>query len=112
MQPLPGPGPRLRVSANGGSEPVWARDGSAVYFRSVGGVTRADLNTTRTAVVRSQILFADTFDRTSNGENGWDLLASGELLFQRAPVASGRLHAVPDWHALYDRARALSAAPR
>jgi Tol biopolymer transport system component len=33
VQPHPGPGPRVQVSSEGGSEPVWAASGKELFFR-------------------------------------------------------------------------------
>jgi len=32
VQPFPGPGPRIQVSAEGGNVPRWARNGSELFF--------------------------------------------------------------------------------
>ena len=32
MQPFPGPGPRTRVSADGGIDPLWSRDGRRLFY--------------------------------------------------------------------------------
>ena len=34
VEPFPAPGPRWQVSADGGSQPVWRRDGSELFFLS------------------------------------------------------------------------------
>ena len=41
VQPFPGPGGRVQVSANGGSEPVWARDGKRLFYRGDGHLIAA-----------------------------------------------------------------------
>jgi serine/threonine protein kinase/Tol biopolymer transport system component len=33
VRPFPGPGPAVRISPNGGLEPVWARDGREIFYR-------------------------------------------------------------------------------
>jgi WD40 repeat protein len=33
VQPYPGPGEKVRISTSGGAEPVWARDGTALFYR-------------------------------------------------------------------------------
>ncbi|HET7042504.1 MAG TPA: hypothetical protein VFI13_10815, partial [Gemmatimonadales bacterium] len=33
VRPFPGPGGQVQVSVNGGSEPVWSRDGRRLYYR-------------------------------------------------------------------------------
>ena len=34
VRPLPGPGAPIRVSADGGHEPVWSRDGTELFYQS------------------------------------------------------------------------------
>lgn len=34
VQAFPGPGPKLQVSNNGGTDPVWRREGGELYYRS------------------------------------------------------------------------------
>jgi len=34
VQPWPGPGPRIQVSSDGGSDPVWSRDGEELFYRT------------------------------------------------------------------------------
>jgi serine/threonine-protein kinase len=32
VRPFPGPGPAVRISSNGGVEPVWARNGKELFY--------------------------------------------------------------------------------
>jgi Tol biopolymer transport system component len=34
VRPFPGPGGRVQISADGGTEPVWSPDGKKVFYRS------------------------------------------------------------------------------
>lgn len=34
LRPVPGPGPRVPVSVNGGQRPFWSRDGGTLYFNA------------------------------------------------------------------------------
>ncbi len=34
VQPYPGTGGRRRISSDGGTEPLWARDGKEIFFRN------------------------------------------------------------------------------
>lgn len=38
VEPYPGPGPKVRVSAEGGSQPVWSPNGKELYYRRDGKV--------------------------------------------------------------------------
>ena len=37
VQPYPGPGGKWQISTEGGAEPVWARDGQELFYRSING---------------------------------------------------------------------------
>jgi Tol biopolymer transport system component len=43
VRPIARPGARIQISADGGAEPVWARDGKAVFYRELTTVIRAQL---------------------------------------------------------------------
>jgi serine/threonine-protein kinase len=34
VQPWPGPGPKIQVSSNGGTDPIWSRDGGEIFYRN------------------------------------------------------------------------------
>jgi serine/threonine-protein kinase len=36
VEPYPGPGPKTKISTNGGLKPVWSRDGKELFYRSGG----------------------------------------------------------------------------
>ncbi len=99
VQPIAGPGGRLRVSVRSGSEPLWGPDGRTLFFRGSEGVMRATLNASRAEVDRLDILFPDVYDRTT-GYRKWDLMPSGEFLFTMVPQSLGRAQAVVNWQAL------------
>ena len=69
VTPIPGPGPRVQVSVNGGAEPVWSRDGKVLYFRSpslgvVGPVMAAGIvEQPELVVTRRDSLFPDAYAR-------------------------------------------------
>ncbi len=43
VRPHPGPGARTQISNNGGGEPMWARDGNRLFYRSRDGLTAVDV---------------------------------------------------------------------
>ena len=45
MQPFPGPGGRWPISTEGGSEPVWARNGRELFYRNGGKMMVVDITT-------------------------------------------------------------------
>jgi Periplasmic component of the Tol biopolymer transport system len=65
VQPFPRPGARVQVSAGGGSEPVWSRDGKRIFYRDGRNLMAASISTTpaltvtgRTAVFPDDYMFA------------------------------------------------------
>ena len=59
VQPFPGPGPRIQISSTGGTEPVWARDGRRLFYRSNGRFVAAAIAATRPFRVTSRTTFMD-----------------------------------------------------
>jgi Tol biopolymer transport system component len=34
VQPFPGPGPKIQISSDGGTDPIWSRDGREIFYRN------------------------------------------------------------------------------
>lgn len=60
-QPIPRPGPRVQVSLDGGSEPIWAKRGSTLYYRGPTHAMAAEIGRSPLRVLRRDSLFADVF---------------------------------------------------
>jgi Tol biopolymer transport system component len=69
---------RLQVSDGGGTEPVWRRDGRALFYRSPSAVMEVDWPITER--VQPRALFKDTFARTGRRETNYDVSADGSRL--------------------------------
>jgi serine/threonine-protein kinase len=91
VRPYPGPGAPLRVSFDGGAEPVWARDSGELYFleresaiaaRIMGATVLAAEPELRLTTPRTIVANTDTFGQT----NGfYDVAPDGRfLVLQRA----------------------------
>jgi len=62
VRPFPGPGPRVPVSLNGGTEPCWSRDGRELFFREGGAMMAASVRTQPAfAVTQRRRLFSGAF---------------------------------------------------
>ncbi|HTE44744.1 MAG TPA: protein kinase [Gemmatimonadaceae bacterium] len=62
VRPVSGEGGRVQISASGGMEPVWAKDGSRLYYRSSGQMIAADLTTSpAVAVTKRATLFGGPY---------------------------------------------------
>ena len=79
---------RMPVSDGGGTEPVWAPDGSAIYYRNGGNVMRASLAPGEVfSVDMPEEIFRDSWVLNSGNSprTDWDVHPDGELfVFQSA----------------------------
>jgi eukaryotic-like serine/threonine-protein kinase len=68
-----------QISAAGGTEPLWAKDGKRLFYRSNGGVWVVDIHTSPTFVPGTpHLLFAHADKYFSSAPTrGWDLSADG-----------------------------------
>jgi serine/threonine-protein kinase len=85
VQPFPGPGARVQVSSRGGDEPVWARDGSRLFYRDGRNFVAVSFRTTpEFEVVGRQELFPDPFVKRSLPHANYDVSPDGSsFLFLR-----------------------------
>jgi serine/threonine-protein kinase len=62
VRPFPGPGPRVPVSLNGGTEPCWSRDGRELFYREGDAMMAASVRTQPAfAVTERRRLFSGAF---------------------------------------------------
>ncbi|HMC66489.1 MAG TPA: hypothetical protein VKI65_16260, partial [Gemmataceae bacterium] len=113
VQPFPGPGAKWLVSTDGGSDPVWARDGRELFYRqgdqmmAVPVAPKAEFS-----AGRPRRLFEIRFDTGDNGPN-YDVSPDGKWFVMprsdQGPVP-GELHVVLNWFGeVAARAQAASA---
>ncbi len=77
VQPIPGPGPRLQVSINGGAEPLWSPQGMTLFYRSADRkIMSARLDGNPLRVAQWDTLFADRFQSSVTLAN-WSVFPSG-----------------------------------
>ena len=116
VTPVPGPGPRVQVSIDGGQEPMWSPDGTQVFFR---GVTRMMVATVTErpalAVTRRDSLFVDRYDRYARNAT-FDVFPDGRrFVMTRSLDTRGgdasRLFVVVNWPQLVGR-QGATAEPR
>jgi serine/threonine protein kinase/Tol biopolymer transport system component len=100
VQPFPGPGARVQVSTNGGTEPVWSRDGRRVFYRTGRRVVAATLTTSPQLGVASRAeLFDDVFLPTTSPHANYDVAPDGSHLLFLAGVDDQRLMVYYNWAA-------------
>jgi serine/threonine-protein kinase len=87
VHPLPGQGPRVQVSTNGGTEPVWHPNGKELFYRANGVLRSAQIaRTPELAVTRRDSLFVDRFAGSPTIAN-YDVFPSGDEFVMIEPVA-------------------------
>lgn len=101
VTPIPGPGPHVQVSAEGGSEPLWAPDGTTLYFRAPARIIGAAVvERPMLAVVRRDSLFADVYRRYLS-HAAWDVMPNGrEFLMMRGPDVRSSIYVIVNWQQL------------
>jgi Tol biopolymer transport system component len=78
VAPIKDPTRRVRVSADGGSEPVWRRDGAELFFRSGNRMMAAQVTTRPNLSVKpAHVLFEGAFDAGAAARPAYDVSADG-----------------------------------
>jgi hypothetical protein len=98
VRPYPGPGGELMVSTGGGTEPVWARDGTELFYRKRGQMLVAQVETERTFSARiATVLFEDSYetDRFSGGNPNYDVSPDGQQFVMVRRTGEGERVAPP-----------------
>jgi serine/threonine-protein kinase len=100
LQSYPKPGPRQIVSNDGGTEPVWARDGREVYYRSGDRMMAVSVQDTPSLVLgQSRVLFDAPYQRDTSSLRGvphYDVSADGRFLMV-TPLSPDRVVVVLNW---------------
>jgi eukaryotic-like serine/threonine-protein kinase len=78
---------RRQVSAGGGAEPVWARDGRELYYRGKGKIMSVAFSTANGFVADApQPLFDDRLGNAQGaGHTGYDATSDGKLVMVARP---------------------------
>jgi eukaryotic-like serine/threonine-protein kinase len=107
VQPYPGPGPKIKVSTEGGVEPAWAPGGREIFYRTSDSLMAAPVETQPAlSVGTARALLPDHYDRWSreDGSRNYDVSPDGSrFLFIRSqdlkqePVT--RLNLMTNWPA-------------
>ncbi|MGH7677033.1 MAG: protein kinase domain-containing protein [Gemmatimonadaceae bacterium] len=78
VRPVSGSGAEVQVTADGGTEPVWARDGSELFYRTETFLMSARLNASpKLSLVRRDTLFVDAHPRNAEHAN-YDVFPGGQ----------------------------------
>ena len=88
VQPMAG-GARIAVSVNGGTEPLWSRSGTTLFYRGTAAIMSAEIGGSPLRVTRRDSLFADPFTRVRTVGRNWDVFPDGkEFLMVRPPQST------------------------
>lgn len=99
--PFPGPGPRIAVSANGGTDPLWSADGRELYYTKGHSMMAVTVTPGPTLSVGApRVLFAGRYRPGSNSVTPFSVSKDGRFLrIQQAepdrPVT--RIEVVLNW---------------
>jgi hypothetical protein len=97
----PATGALRKVSIGGGREPVWARDGSQLFYRSADQMLVVDVEYTDTiSFSRPRVLFEGTYDGAEVGHQHYDVsLDSSRFLMVKHGEPEGpiEVHVVLHW---------------
>ena len=101
VRPFPGPGGKLQISTDGGSEPVWSRNGRELYYRNGDEMLSVAMATQPALTAGSpRTLFEGRYMRTDTGGAGYDVSADGRFLMVQ-PVepeqAATHINIVLNW---------------
>ena len=110
VQPFPGPGGRVQVSANGGTEPIWSRDGRRLFYRGDGRLLAATIRPGTVFDVASRdTVLTDTYVFAGNPHANYDVMPDGQHFIFLQGSNTGEMVVVSNWEAVV-RAR-MGKAP-
>ena len=114
LTPIPGPGPRLQVSVEGGKEPVWSRSGSTLFFRGPGRMMLAEIAAAPLKVGKRDSLFVDRYVSGITDTVNWDLFPGGNefLMVRQESLTSSAPQVVLNWPQLMARQGGAGAPER
>jgi serine/threonine-protein kinase len=88
VQPFPGPGSKWMISTDGGTEPVWSRDGRELFYRRGDKLMAVAIATQPTFVAGlPRMLFEGAFEPTGTGTSGYDVSLDSRRFLMIQPTA-------------------------
>jgi serine/threonine-protein kinase len=109
VQPYPGPGAKVQISTAGGSQPVWSRDGTELFYRGERQLMTVAVRLSPAFTVgERQPLFADTYDIEHRDDRNYDVSADGKRFLMvrvERPSSSAQLAVVLNWFTELRRGR-------
>ncbi|MEO7521092.1 MAG: protein kinase [Gemmatimonas sp.] len=108
VRPFPGDAARVPVSANGGTEPIWGRDGNSLYYRGpVNEIIKVNVTTGATFSIGASTTIARGEYLLDTSHQSWDVAPDGRLLLLKRAGEPSQLIVVHNWaRELRERTRA------
>jgi eukaryotic-like serine/threonine-protein kinase len=101
VQPFPGPGGRVQLSAGGGTEPLWSHDGRRIFYRGSGKLMAAAIRTTPSfSVIARDTVIADTYVFATNPHPNYDAFPDGAHFVFLEADHSSEMVVVANWRAV------------
>ena len=102
VQPYPGPGGKWQISTEGGTEPVWNRNGRELFYRSGDKMMAVDVATQPGfSVGKPQMLFQGQYVPTPATFPDYDVSTDGQRFLMLKPVEPGaaptQINVVLNW---------------
>jgi serine/threonine-protein kinase len=102
VRPFPGPGEKITVSADGGNEPVWTRDGRELLYRNADSMMVVEVSTTPVfSTGRPRRLFDKHYEPTLALWPNYDVAADGRQFLMVKTIeqeeAASQINIVLNW---------------
>jgi serine/threonine-protein kinase len=104
VQPYPGPGAKLQISTDGGTEPVWNPRGRELFYRNGNKMMVVDVAATQTAFIASKprVLFDGEYLPTPATTPNYDVSPDGQRFLMiktggAGEVAPTQINVVFNW---------------
>jgi serine/threonine-protein kinase len=89
VQPYPGPGGKWQISTEGGTEPVWNRNGRELFYRSGDKMMAVDISTQPSfAAGKPKVLFTGQYLPTPGTLSNYDVSPDGQRFLMIKPGES------------------------
>jgi eukaryotic-like serine/threonine-protein kinase len=98
VRPFPQSGSRIQVSDNGGTEPIWGRNGKTLYYRGLtGGITEVSVTTGADFSIGSRkVVLTGDYIMDSTHPN-YDVAPDGQFLMLKRAGAEAQTVVVHNW---------------
>ena len=108
VRPWPGPGPKVVISQNGGTEPIWSRDGRELFYRGPSGGTPHLIAAAIEAkpalrVVSRTPLFDDADYETATPHANYDVMPDGRSFIMVRLAPASEFTYLQNWPAMLER---------